>query len=752
MKSFSLSILLVCIYFFAGAQKRYIPLRINSSITLDGHLNEDAWKQAVVLNDFMQTDPTPGAKPTEKTEVQMVYNNEYLFVAFHCYDSTPSKIVRLFMDRDFQLGKDDGISVQLDTYNDKSTAVVFITNTLSARFDSEISNNGDGMNDDYNNFWDAVSVVDSTGYSSEFRIPFSSLRFEQKEKTVMGFRFARLIKRKNELITYPKCDSSLSNQWNNVSQEAELEFTNLKTKKPVYFTPYIIGNYNQQNHFNNDSSAYMSSNKFFSRKFYSNNETLDKIISNIGADLKYGLTKNFTLNLTLNTDYAQAEVDNRIINLSKYAVYIPEKRSFFLESQNYLSYSVGQSTQLFNSRVIGLDNDVIVPIIAGVRIAGKQNGWQVAALNMQTGDVKSENIEAQNFSAMRFRKFYGDKGSFAGGIFTNRSSTNSNSVSNQSTGIDMVHHFTDKWLAGFGLSSTYDHEQKDFLNKNMFVNIFAFKNANEGFTHGLDFELAGDKFNPAMGFNPETDYGYLALSNGKKIKVKGEHAINFWRVNTNLSYRWKLLSQQTETRFANFEAGMSWKKGSNLSTTPAEYKEDRLFDNWSLSDHITIPAGYYHMFLSDIDFFYDESKNITAEIYFKQGDFYGGKLYRTTEDVNYIFNRYLRTGVHYEHNQIYFPNQFSDDGHKAVYISNLVSGNFSVSFSSKFSIKLLAQYDDDSNSFGGNLRIRYNPREGDDLYIVFNSAVNTNRLEAKPKLPLIDQQAIVIKYSKTFGL
>jgi Domain of unknown function (DUF5916)/Carbohydrate family 9 binding domain-like len=735
----------------AVAQSYYQPVRILTAITLDGKLLESEWQLAVPLSDFMQTDPASGAAPTEKTEVRMLYNDEHLFVGFHCYDSTPSKIVRFFMDRDFELGQDDGISVQLDTYNDKSTAVMFITNSLGARFDSEVSNNGSNSNDDYNNFWDVAIVVDSTGYKAEFIIPFSSLRFEQKEKTVMGFRFARLIKRKNELLTYPRCDSTLQNQWNNVSQSAELEFVNLKTKKPIYFTPYTIGNFEQQYTLNEAGDKYTARNTFFARKFYVKDETLDKIISNIGADLKYGITKNFTLNVTANTDFAQAEVDNRIINLSKYAVNLPEKRNFFLESQNYLSYAVGQNTQLFNSRSIGLENDVVVPIIGGVRITGKQNGYAIGALNMQTTNVKSENITAQNFSAARLRKYYGDHGSFWGGIATNRVSTDNSSVSNQSAGLDAVHHFNDKWLAGFGVATTYDSEVKRTIDKNTFLNLFAFKNVSEGYWHSLNTELVGEKFNPAMGFINESDYGNISFANGKETRFKNNRTLKGWGIWSEMQYRFKEQSGLTETKFANIGTGISWKKGSVLDVVPIAYKEDRLFGDWELDENLIVPAGYYHMTASNIELTYDQSKSITGDLFLQHGDFYGGKLFTGSPSVNYIVNRFLRFGIDYEYNQINFPAKFSETG-EAVFTSNLIAVNVNVTQSSKFSIKLLAQYDDGSDSFGGNLRLRYNPREGTDLYIVYNSTINTNRLEAKPNLPIIDQQAIVVKYSVTFGL
>ncbi|MEO8150166.1 MAG: hypothetical protein ABI723_21205, partial [Bacteroidia bacterium] len=216
-------------------------------------------------------------------------------------------------------------------------------------------------------------------------------------------------------------------------------------------------------------------------------------------------------------------------------------------------------------------------------------------------------------------------------------------------------------------------------------------------------------------------------------------------------YRWKINSQLTETKFINLQAGIDRKKGSSINGTVAEYMEDRLYESNSLNDHINVPPGYYHMFANDVNFTYDEAKSYTAALFTRYGDYYGGKIFTANPSFNYIINRFFRFGLVYEYNRINLPSAYSDNG-DAVYKSNLVSGNFMLTLSSKFSVKLLAQYDNISNSYGGNLRIRYNPHEGTDLYIVYNSSLNTKRLEAKPTMPLVDSQTVVVKYSITFGL
>ena len=181
------------------------------------------------------------------------------------------------------------------------------------------------------------------------------------------------------------------------------------------------------------------------------------------------------------------------------------------------------------------------------------------------------------------------------------------------------------------------------------------------------------------------------------------------------------------------------------------YKEDRLFTNWELNNQITVPAAYYAMNTHNASFFYDDSKSFSTEISSNYGDFYGGTIFSFAPTANYIFNRYFRCSINYRYNQVNFPASYSNNGN-ATYKSNLVALKCNVTLSSKFSINLLGQYDDVSNSFGSNLRLRYNPKEGTDLYIVYNSIINTNRLEAIPNLPLLEQQAILIKYSVTFNL
>jgi len=750
MKKNILTFFSFCIPFILCAQT-YHPLRVTEVMKQDGRLDEPAWSAATVEDDFMEEDPAAGAVPSFRTEARIVYNDEYLFVGIRAFDTEPKKLVRSALERDYTIDQDDGIAFVIDTYNDKGTGLVFISNTLGARFDTEISGDGGNDNSSFNTFWDVASNVDSMGYTIEFRIPFSSLRFESKETVTMGFRIVRLIKRKNEYEIFPRVDPSINDPYFKVSMAREMEFKNLKSKKPFYLTPYATANYTERTTLNASGTAYETNAEYISRKNFMSNETADKIMSNIGLDAKYGLSKNFTLDFTLNTDFAQAEVDNRVINLSKYEVNLPEKRSFFLESKNYLGFSTSSENEFFISRKIGREEGEIIPIISGVRVTGKSRGWQMGFLDMQTKGDTLSNIDPHNFFVFRTRKDIDSIGSFLGGMVTSRFNTGKNHGSNQTIGADLVKKLNQYvvLVGAYGLST----EDGAFNNvhKSSDYNLGIFRSAREGFSYGVTADWLGSLFNPVMGFVEENDLLVTGASGTYVWKAKKESKVAYRHIYAGVTDRYKPEFKKEESRFGNVEVGMSFKSGALINVTPAYYKSDLLFFDWQIADHITIPRGTYYMYSPSIYINSPQKTNVRGDVSAEFLDFYGGTRVTVAPGVIYIFNRHLSTEVSYQMNRIQFPKKFSDNG-DALYLSHLVSLNLSVFFSSKLSVKLLSQYDNLSNSLGSNLRLRYNPREGTDLYIVYNSGMNTHLQRLDPHLPLIDNQAVVVKFSKTFGL
>lgn len=732
-------------------QAPYHPLRIKTNITLDGRLNEPEWQQADVESDFMQYDPTAGAQPSEKTELRMLYNDQYLYVGFRAFDHHPNEIVRYALQRDFEIGNDDGFAFVIDMYNDKSTGLAFITNTLDARWDTELFSDGANENDAYNTFWDVASHIDSLGYTTEFRFPFSSLRFEAKDTVRMGFRVVRLIKRMNEFSIYPRCDPKVENALFKVSLGREMEFYHLKTRKPFYLIPYVIMNYGEENVLNANGTAYQKNSGFMVRKHFVKDETLDKILSNVGLDVKYGVSKNFTLDATLNTDFAQAEADNVIVNLTKYEVNLPEKRNFFLESQNYLSYTTTTGSELFISRSIGIENDVIVPIIGGVRLTGKAHGWQMGLLDMQTKKIDDEQINAHNIFVYRTRKDIDDIGSFAGGIITNSLNTSGNDSSAQSYGLGIVKKLNSQTTIVGSIAGTTLNGNFKSIGKQMDYDAGFFHTAKQGWYGSTDIEWIGKNFSPALGFILENDLLFWRGDIGYRWQARQESRKAYYYLHSNLQYKRKPDLGEDETKFINAQAGVSFKNGSAIDITPVEYLTDVVFEDWHLSGHITIPATKYEMFTPEIQLTLPQKAKYWGTLFIKLLDFYGGTRISLLPSFTYVFNKHFNANIEYQYDHIKFPDTYSDNG-DGTFESNLVRLSASYYFTSKVSFKILSQYDHLSHGVSSNIRFRYNPREGTDLYVVFNQGLNTDRTRLDPHLPVVDKQAVIVKFVKTFTL
>ncbi len=737
---------------FLSAQQPYQPYRTANDIILDGKLDEAEWQLTPVETEFMQQGPDAGATPTEKTEVRILYNDDYLFIGITCFDSEPDKLVQVEMERDFPIGQEDGTGVTIDTYHDKITAIGFISNTLDARWDAQITRDGAGQSDSYNTFWDVRSFVNDKGYTTEYRIPFSSLRFEEKPVVIMGFRIARLIKRKNELITYPKCDPKTNNAWTNVSFARDIEFHDLKARNPLYISPYVIANYYEENILNDAGTGYTKNADFMTRKNFAENETLDKIISNIGIDAKYGITKNLTLDLTINTDFAQAEVDDRIINLSKYEVNLPEKRSFFLEAANQLSFGFPSGNELFITRKIGNENGIIVPILGGARLTGKVGEWQLGALNMQTTGFQNttDTIAPHNFTVLRTRRDIDELGSFIGGIICNRVNTDTSTLSNQSFGIDFVKRLNQQLTIEGGIANTLVDFNTDSIMNSLYFHTGVFQAANSGFIYSGTIDLVGKDINPVMGYMDENDYGFGNTKFGYQWDISKTNALQYIYIFTNNAYRWKLHSGERETFSSNIFPGIVFKNGASIDFSLFEYKIDSLFYDWYLDDENAIAAGTYAMLNNSLTLTSPQQSNYTASLFSSYGGFYGGDHFFVAPEVTWWATKHLNISYTYEYNHIRFDH-FLHEKRNTDYASSLMRLGVNYNFTTKVSIKSYFQFDDLSHQMSSNIRFRFNPREGTDLFIVVNQGLNSDRTRLDPKLPYINNQAVTVKFTRTFG-
>jgi hypothetical protein len=395
-------------------------------IEFDGIVNEPAWASAGPLPVLMYQ-PNHGNAPSERTEIYITYDQDYLYLAGKLYYNNGARIIATSKKRDV-LPMDRGndyLGILLDTFGDNENAYCFQTTPTGIRCDFSVFNDAREQlemmpfNESWNTYWDVKSTVGDSIWEVEIQIPFTSLRFQSTDGVVtMGMIVWRFISSKQERIIFPIMSNELGmfSYWR-PSQSMKVVFEGVIRKNPVYITPYVLGGIEQVNEINAQNTEYVQDSDL-------------KLTG--GLDLKYALTSNMTMDITANTDFAQVEVDDQMINVTRFDLFFPEKRQFFLERSSLFDFKTGFNDQMFYSRRIGLYEGNIVPIYGGLRVIGRAGKWDVGILDMQTAgiDYRDEDtdslmyLEAANHGVARLRRQVFNPRSYLGGMVTSIADVN----------------------------------------------------------------------------------------------------------------------------------------------------------------------------------------------------------------------------------------------------------------------------------------------------------------------------------------
>jgi len=403
---------------------------MQGNFSFDGIVDDPCWDNLSPLVLVMHI-PTFGNQPTEKSDVYIGHDNEFVYVAGRFFDQKADKINITSRLRDNISPPEDGFFVIFDTFNDHENAIVFHTNAGGVREDMTIAKDGSESppwNNTWNTFWDVKTTKNSTGWFMEMRIPLSSLRFNESDgKVEMGLICFRYIPRKFEIDISP----AIPRDWGfwsfiKPSQAQIVILEGVHSKTPFYIAPYLTTGMNQESILNEEGTAYSMHN---SKKFTG------------GLDMKYGLTSNLTADLTINTDFAQVESDNVQINLTRFSLFFPEKRMFFMERASNFAYAFDDMNTLFYSRQIGLHEGSAVPILGGVRLVGRAGPWDIGFLDIQTQAFKTKesngiDLPSENFGVLRIRRQVINSNSYIGGILTSRLGTDG--TYNEVIGLDGI--------------------------------------------------------------------------------------------------------------------------------------------------------------------------------------------------------------------------------------------------------------------------------------------------------------------------
>ena len=719
--------LLMYINIHAQNTKQSIYLqRLEGHITLDGKVNEKAWEKIDPLP-LVTHWPEFGNAPSDPTQLRIAYDDNYIYFSGICLAAKENILAASFKRDLFSLGT-DYISLTLDTFNDNENALSFSTTPTGSRADQAISEDANRTSGSWDTFWESEAKIFENGWSAEMRIPISSLGFQEVDgKVMMGMLAWRYTAKKNEMDIFPAVPPNWG-FWSFVKPSAmqKVVLEGIKSNNPVYITPYLLGGLGRQNVLNSSETAYKKQND---------------ITRNIGLDVKYNVTNNLTLDFSLNTDFAQVEADDQQVNLTRFSLFFPEKRRFFLERASIFDFRFGGSSRLFYTRRIGLKEGQPVNIIGGGRLSGRIGSWDVGVLNVQTEG--GSGLPSENFGVLRLRKQVLNNYSFLGGMTTSR--VNANGDYNLAYGLDgVLRLFGDDYFSFNAAQSYVDtaRASHDFINSSR-ARILWERRSYANFAYKLSLETSGKDYNPAVGFEFRKNFAHLnnELSYGKLFK--GNPLFQRYRFSINTD----IYSRNEDNSIETIEISPEWQGASiNGSSFSLGFKavRENLLDGFSIGDEISIPAGEHTFY--DFSASYDTpgGEELSASIYASNGTFYDGKRFSAGISQKWIVSKYFELNGSYDFDLLEFSQRSEILRSHVVRIRTLLALN------TKISLAAFIQYSSTAKLSLANLRFRFNPSEGHDLYIVYNEQFNTDRRRELPQLPLSNNRAILAKYTYTF--
>lgn len=703
-------------------------VKITDKVVIDGVVNEPFWETIEPLHSTQKV-PNAGDEPTQKTEIRIAYDEKYLYLSGRLFDNEPDKINTNTKRRDDLTENTEWCGLLIDTYNDRENALAFFVTPTGARLDMALSNDIVGPNAfnlSWNTFWDGASKITEDGWFAEIRIPFSSLPFEAVDgKTIMGITTWRYLARNDETDIFPPRDLSTGSSFR-PSLTQRFVFEDIDEKKPFRIAPYVLTGGESNNTLSEDAQTY---------------ELEENFKREIGLDAKIGLGSNVIADITLNTDFAQVEVDDQQVNLSRFNLFFPEKRLFFQERASLFDFNFGAFDKVFYSRQIGIVNGRQTRIYGGLRTVAKFGKWEAGFINMQT--AAQDDIASENFGVFRIRRRILNENSYFGLIATNRSDFrgNNNTVYGVDTNIKL---FGDNYLSARWAQS-FDTQQNTEETDNSKYFIQVNKRSQKGVVYTLNYARTGKDYLPKMGFERRLDYSQLGTQLAYTIFPGSESKIVQYGPYVNSTSIWGNTSKALESRNNELGFQLLTKLGWNYTISLNNNKE-LLINPLQLAGGISLDKGLYNFNSVSASLVSPVAQRISYATAVDIGNFYDGR--KTTISVAPFMNItpdfILQGSLSYNH--LFFDNtNITKD-------ITLASLKLLYTFSTKLTLSSQLQYNSLSKTYAGNFRLRYNPKEGNDFFFVYNGDFNQDLGRVQPFLPTTNYQSIQLKYTYTFQL
>lgn len=655
-------------------------VRVRGSLRIDGRLDDEAWQAAPAVSEFYQRERYEGLPATERTEVRVLYDDDYLYVGFRCFDSRPERVRARAIFRDESGGADDLVAIMVDAYHDHRSAIQFVSNANGLMEDLlQTGENESTRNHNFDTVWLARGSRMPHGFDVEFAIPFKSLRFEPPadgEPLTMGIGFKRNIPRKNEEVYWPFVPNDST--WYRPAELGHLRgLRDVRPGRNLQVRPYGLAG--------------------TIRDFTGG---LGAVRRDAGLDVKWGVTTGLTADFTVNTDFAQEEVDTQQINFTRFSLFFPEKRQFFLENEQMFRFGLPQQAELVFTRRIGLsDTGDMVPILAGARLAGREGRTTVGALVMQTDAAGT--LPSENFAVVRVRRDVFTRSSL-GAVVTNRAG---GGRVNRAFGADANFFVKDVWFVQ-GWVAAVDGTTTPADATAAYGRV-AYDRDRLGASYTyLD---VGAGFDPGVGFVRRRDLRRHTADWRWSPRPRSALVRQF-DVTASLDYlttRANVL--ETRERQAAFKTNFETGDAVTASFTDTLEALDRPF---RLRSNVTIPVGTYRFRSTSFRLDTFRRRHATLNLTYTTGGFWTGTRDTLSIRANYRMATRFGVSVNYDINWVDLP--------QGPFVTHLASSRVQVALRNDLAVQGLFQYNRDTQQLATNLRFNWILKPGSELYVVYN--------------------------------
>ena len=707
-------------------------LKVAQAPSLDGRVAGDpAWEAVPPLTDFWQTAPDAGQPASERTEVRIAYTEDALYVGVTLYDRSSEGLTLSDSRRDSPLDDVDSFRILLDTYKDRQNGFVFATNPAALEYDGQVigeggmnlggggggggrqqAGSGGGFNLNWDGAWRVRTAMTDDGWSAEFEIPFRTLRYEPGTAREWGLNFQRTIRRRKESAYW----APLPFQFDllKVSQAGTLAGLDLPAQRNLKLIPYALGEVRERGVATSRTTT----------------------LGDIGLDAKYSLTPSLTLDATVNTDFAQVEVDEQQVNLDRFNLFFPEKRPFFLENAGLFAVGASGEAEVFFSRRIGIAaNGEEIPIIAGGRLSGKAGPVNVGLLNMQTEDTVGTPMN--NFTVARVRRDFANRSNL-GAIFVGRVATGGTALPddhNASFAVD------GRWGIGrTGLISGFAaRSATPGVSSDQHAYQIGARNETQPLTLNVALTETGRNFNPEVGFLSRRG-GFRKFEALAFSRLRPKSLSTFQEIRPHAIYRgyWNP-SGFLETGFlhmdSHWELKNSWEFHTGVNVT-----REGVVVPFDIVPGVPVPAGVYENAETQLVLQSNQGASVYGRMQVTKGGFFNGNRVAYNPQLRVRMGETLNVEMSLERNDV--------DLQTGSFITNLARMRASYSFSPRLFVQSLIQYNDRADAWTSNFRFGWLQQANTGLFLVYTDSHDLDERALVP--PTGTNRSLTLKISRMF--